>query len=369
MTGRPGAATSPRGAASDGSGLPRVLHAPVNVAGGPGALAAGMRDLGMQSTMLVFNDHRFGHGGYDRNLHLRSGGGRRDLPYNLPRQFAALAWALPRFDIFHFHFAHTLVPKKVNLPILRAARKGIVFQFWGSDVRDKGPEAVEFLRRADLGILGSFATLERAPTLPRGIRWPHWEVLPPAIDLSAWEPVVPDGHAAGEPERPLRVVHAPSKRAVKGTEAVLAAVATARARGAKIELDLVEDVPHAEVRARYAAADVVIDQLLIGWYGLLSIESMAMGKPVVCHVDQTAARRTGERFGHELPIVDATTETLTDVLGDLAGDRARLAQLGRAGRSFVETVHERGAVVEHLLDIYARAGVPHAPSAAQLHRA
>jgi glycosyltransferase involved in cell wall biosynthesis len=337
----------------------------VNVAGGPGALAAGMRDLGMRSTMLVFNDHRFGLG-YDRNLHLREGGGRRDLAYNLPRQFRALAWAMPRFDIFHFHFAHTLVPKKVNLPLLRAARKGIVFQFWGSDVRDKGPEAVEFLRRADVGILGSFATLGRAPNLPRGIRWPHWEVLPPAIDLSDWTAVPPDAAEAGEPVRPLRVVHAPSKRAVKGTEAVIAAVAEARGKGAAIELDLVEDVPHAEARARYEAADVIVDQLLIGWYGLFSIESMALGKPVICHVDRAAARRTGEAFGHDVPIIDATPDTLARVLGELAGDRGRLAQLGRASRSYVETVHERGAVVRHLLGIYARAGVPHAPSTAQL---
>src|SRR4051812_4941472 len=59
----------PARGATMSSGLPRVLHAPVNVAGGPGALAAGMRDLGMRSTMLVFNDHRFGLG-YDRNLRL-----------------------------------------------------------------------------------------------------------------------------------------------------------------------------------------------------------------------------------------------------------------------------------------------------------
>src|SRR5256885_9029967 len=61
--------------------------------------------------------------------------------------------------------------------------------------------------------------------------------------------------------RSLRIAHAPSKRAVKGTADVLAAVDSLRARGAPVELDLIEGVPNREARLRYAAADVVIDQL------------------------------------------------------------------------------------------------------------
>ena len=31
----------------------------------------------------------------------------------------------------------------------------------------------------------------------------------------------------------------------------------------------------------YAQADLVVDQVLIGWYGALAVETMAMGKPVI----------------------------------------------------------------------------------------
>ena len=74
---------------------PRVLHAPLNIAGGPGAISKGLEALGCKSTMLVFNEQPFERG-FDRNLRLRKTGSRLDLPLNLARQFRTLAWALPR---------------------------------------------------------------------------------------------------------------------------------------------------------------------------------------------------------------------------------------------------------------------------------
>jgi len=72
--------------------------------------------------------------------------------------------------------------------------------------------------------------------------------------------------------------------------------------GAPIELDLIEGVPNREARLRYAAADVIVDQLKIGWYGMFAIESMALAKPVVVHLDEEAAAETEEAFELELPL-------------------------------------------------------------------
>src|SRR6476620_1269121 len=108
----------------------------------------------------------------------------------------------------------------------------------------------------------------------------------------------------------LRIAHAPSKRAVKGTEAVLAAVESLRAKGAPVELDLIEGVPNADARLRYAAADVGVDQLRIGCYGMFAIESMALGKPIVVHLDESADAETEQAFGLELPLVRADESSL-----------------------------------------------------------
>jgi glycosyltransferase involved in cell wall biosynthesis len=321
----------------------RVLHSPINIAGGPGAISQGLRELGVESTMLVFNERPFERG-FDINLRLRDTSKRSNLPLNLPRQLKTFLWAVPRFDVFHFHAGHTLLPRKVNLPALRLLRKGIVFQSWGSDLRGRAASEVQYLRSAGAVIVGSFLTRRLAP---RGA-WPEYDVAPPAIVLTDWEP------SPVEPGDVLRVAHAPSKRRIKGTDAVLAAIDSLRARGAPIELDLIEGVPNREARLRYAAADVVIDQLRIGWYGMLAIESMALAKPVVVHLDEQAAVETEEAFGVELPLIRADEHDLEEVLSDLVDRRDSLAELGRRSREYVERVHAHTTVARQVLEIYER---------------
>jgi len=321
----------------------RVIHSPVNVAGGPGAISAGLRELGVESTLLVFNERPFRRG-FDVNLELRDTSRLASVPFNLPRQLRALAWALRRFDVFHFHAGLTLAPQRITLPALRAARKGIVFQSWGSDLRGRSASEVGYLRGAGAVIVGSYLTRRLAPRGP----WPEYDVVPPAIVLHDW--VAPPT----EPGDTLRIAHAPSKRAVKGTEAVLAAVESLRARGAPVELDLIEGVPNHEARKRYAAADVVVDQLRVGWYGMFAIESMALARPVVVHLDEEAAAETENAFGLPLPLVRADEGTLVEVLAGLVEARAELPERGRRSREYVERVHAHTAVARRVLEIYER---------------
>jgi hypothetical protein len=321
----------------------RVIHSPINVAGGPGAISAGLRALGVESTLLVFNERPFERG-FDVNLELRDTSKLGSVPYNLPKQLRALAWAVENFDLFHFHAGLTLAPRRLTLPLLRARKKGIVFQSWGSDLRGRSASDVSYLRRAGAVIVGSYLTRRLAP---RG-RWPAYDVIPPALALDDWQP------SPTEPGETLRIAHAPSKRAVKGTDAVLAAVESLRAKGAPVELDLIEGVPNAEARRRYAAADVVVDQLRVGWYGMFAIESMALAKPVVVHLDEEAAAETEEAFGLELPLVRADEGNLEDVLAGLVEVRAELPELGRRSREYVERVHAHTEVARRVLEIYER---------------
>jgi glycosyltransferase involved in cell wall biosynthesis len=321
----------------------RALHSPVNVAGGPGAISAGLRALGVESTLLVFNERPFERG-FDVNLELRDTSRLSSVPFNLPKQLRALRWALPRFDVFHFHAGLTLAPRRLTLPLLRSRKKGVVFQSWGSDLRRRRASEVGYLEQADAVIVGSYLTRRLAP---RG-RWPEYDVVHPAIVLDDWEP------APAEPRDVMRVAHAPSKRAVKGTESVIGAVESLRARGAPIELDLIEGIPNREARRRYAAADVVVDQLRIGWYGMFAIESMALAKPVVVHLDEEAAAETEEAFGLELPLVRADEVDLEDVLAGLVEVRESLPELGRRSRVYVERVHGHTQVARQVLEIYER---------------
>ncbi len=148
--------------------------------------------------------------------------------------------------------------------------------------------------------------------------------------------------------RPV-ILHAPSSRQRKGTEQVIAAY-----EGLDADLVLVEGLHHAEAFERYRDADIVVDQLNAGWYGLFAIECMALGKPVITFLHDEAVRRTEEAFGVSVPIVRATKEDLRARLEPLVASAAERRRIGEASRAYVERVHDLDRVADRLLDLYAR---------------
>ncbi len=151
-----------------------------------------------------------------------------------------------------------------------------------------------------------------------------------------------------ERTRPV-VLHAPSSRRRKGTEHVIAAL-----QGLDAELEIVEGLRHDEAFERYRRADIVVDQLNAGWYGLFAIECMALGKPVLSYLHDEAVRRTAQAFDTDVPLVSANAETLRERLRPLVADAAERRRLGAASRSYVERVHDLDRVTDRLLGVYAR---------------
>ena len=204
----------------------------------------------------------------------------------------------------------------------------------GSDIRGKPPGVLAWGRAAGAQVVGSYDAL----------RWvPEAEVIPPGVDLALIEPAPPSDRP-----RPL-IVHAPSSRRRKGTDAVVAAC-----EGLDADLELVEGLHHEEAFERYRAADIVVDQLNAGWYGLFAIEALALGKPVVTFLHEDAVRRTEEAFDTRVPIVSATAETLRERLTPLVASPAERRRIGASSRAYAEHVHDLERVTDRLLDLYAR---------------
>ena len=306
----------------------RVVHCPVNTAGVPWTNVQALRGRGLDAKLVVFERYKL-HPEADWSLD-RSGGFLR----RQATQWAALARLLPQTDIFHFYFGLTLVPQSLQFPILKALRKKSVFHYLGSDIRGKTTAELAFGKKAGAEVVGSYDA----------IRWvPGAEVIPPGIDLARIEPMPPSGRA-----RPL-IVHAPSSRRRKGTDAVIAAC-----EGLDADLELVEGLHHDEAFERYRAADIVVDQLNAGWYGLFAIECMALGKPVVAYLHDEAVARTREAFGVDVPIVSATAETLRERLLPLIESADERRRIGAASRAYVERVHDLERIADRLLDLYRR---------------
>jgi glycosyltransferase involved in cell wall biosynthesis len=305
----------------------RVTHGPVNTAGIPWTNVQALRRRGVDAQLVVFNRYRL-HPEADVDLK-RSGG----LVHRQLTQWRAFARLAPATDIFHFYFGLTLLPKSLQFPILRALGKRSVVHFLGSDIRGKPPGELAWARRAGARIVGSYDA----------VRWvPDAHVIPPGIDIAGIEPSPPSGR-----DRPL-VLHAPSSRSRKGTEHVVAACAELN-----LDLEIVEGLDHRRAFERYRRADVIVDQLNAGWYGVFAIEAMALGKPVVSFLHDEAVRRTEEAFGLEVPIVSVTRETLVERLRPLAASPDERRRVGAASRAYAQEVHDLERMTDRLLALYA----------------
>jgi glycosyltransferase involved in cell wall biosynthesis len=304
----------------------RVVHTPLNVAGIPWTNVQALRRKGVDAKLVVVERQRL-HPEADWSLDRPAGfWGRQAV------QWPAFLRLLPRTDVFHFYFGWTLVPRKLQWPLLKATRRKSVLHFLGSDIRGKSSEELVYARGADARIVGSYDAL----------RWvPDAHVLPPGLDLRDYAP-------APSEDRPRPVVlHAPSSRRRKGTEHVVAAC-----EGLEVELDVVEGLRHDEARRRYERSDIVVDQLNAGWYGIFALEAMALGKTVLSYLHPEAVQETERELGVEVPIVPVTKDTLRGRIADLAASADERRRIGALSRAYVERLHDADKGADRLIAIY-----------------
>ncbi len=303
-----------------------MIHTPLNVAGIPWTNVQALRRKGIDARLVAVERQKL-HPEADWSLDRPAGfWGRQAV------QWPAFLRLLPKTDVFHFYFGWTLVPRKLTWPILKATGRKSVLHFLGSDIRGKSSEQLAYARGADARIVGSHDAL----------RWvPDAHVIPPGLDLAQYRPTPPEDRP-----RPI-VVHAPSSRRRKGTEHVVAAC-----EGLDVELDIVEGLRHDEARRRYERADIVVDQLNAGWYGIFALEAMALGKPVLSYLRPEAVQETERALGLDIPIVAVTRETLRERIAELTASAEERRRIGASSRAYVERVHDADEGADRLIEIY-----------------
>ncbi|WP_165547241.1 glycosyltransferase [Kribbella sindirgiensis] len=157
---------------------------------------------------------------------------------------------------------------------------------------------------------------------------------PVIVDVEAWRSDAPVlAH-----RKPV-VAHAPSKSAMKGSELIDPIMESLAERGL-ITYRRVEGVDPADMPAVYRDADIVLDQFRIGSYGVAACEAMAAGRVVVGHIAQHVRDRVAAETGLDLPIVDATPDTVEQVVLDLIAHPERGREIAARGADFVEMVHD-----------------------------
>jgi glycosyltransferase involved in cell wall biosynthesis len=260
-----------------------------------------------------------------------------------------------------------------DLPFLARMGKTLAVTWQGDDARqhDRSLELFDisiaktlgdayYLRGSDGWKRRKITAFARYAPLHYALNPDLLHVLPSQARFLPYASLDPRGVSAAPPALDdtgaVIFVHAPSHRGAKGTEHVLAAAQTLRAEGLLFELWLIEGLPRDQAMARYAGADVVIDQLLAGWYGGLAVEAMALGKPVIAYLREDDLGALDLSMRSELPVTSATSTSIAEVMRRFVTmPRAELRALGIQSRAFVERWHDPRTIAERTLVDYQRA--------------
>lgn len=204
-----------------------------------------------------------------------------------------------------------------------------------------------------------------ASTLDLAILEPNVEWLPAPYNLAELRAI---RDAEYQPGPVIRIAHAPTNRAIKGSDAFDAAIARLSGSGVAVEPVVIEGRTWAEALRMKATADVLWDQPTLG-YGCNAIEAWGMGIPVIAGVaDRTVRAAMLAKWGR-LPFMEASEDTLGDAIRALATDPALRRHFAEIGRSHVERWHDEAVVVEQLKAVYERAPRTRPGRYSQLRRA
>lgn len=338
----------------------RILFAPTEICGQMQLLAEHFRQRGHEALAVNYGEpHRFAPPN-DRNLALNRKGRLSRLSCSL----AFAMWAIPHFDVFHFFWGRSLVPAYLDLQILQLMKRKIIVHFRGSDVRSQ--RWLHNVVEPQLNGLPENAGVERSTPsqLRRIAAWrrhadsilvsipelkeilPEAQVFQQSINLAKWSP-------ASAPKRvtqdqPVVIAHVTSSRRCKGSDYVIRAVRQLQSEGLQVELDLVENVPPAEVKRRITNCDIGVDEVIQGSYGNVAIEMMATGRPVVARLCEWYR---DER--PDVPIMNAGPLTLVDTLRQLVVNLEHRLQLGNRGPAYVAKYHDVNNHVTELERLYS----------------
>jgi len=146
----------------------------------------------------------------------------------------------------------------------------------------------------------------------------------------------------------IRIVHSPSAKYAKGSQYIIPLI-NKLSQIYPIDFVLNHKRPRQEVLDTLVYADIFIDQIIAGSYGMASIEAMAYGKPTICYI-------MNEVFNNGLPrscpIVNANPDTLEEKLVELIESACLRREIGIRSRKFVEEYHNVNSIAHQLLKVY-----------------
>ncbi|WP_435641554.1 glycosyltransferase family 1 protein [Micavibrio aeruginosavorus] len=368
----------------------KVVHCPTMVGGNPQGLSRAERELGLDSKSICLSSTYLDYPA-DEIVYKVSA----PLIENEVRRWICIVRILMSYDVIHYNFGETLAPTilmnktgkyagwkvwlynnayarwvdMIDLKIARFIGKVVTVTYQGDDARQgdfcRREYPIHFCHYVDKNYYTDASDRYKRRKIATFDRYAHFiyavnpdllKVLPPRSKFIPYASVDPrdwmlPNRTWIDRAKPLHIVHAPSNRKVKGSDFVIDALNRLEAEGIPFHFTLVEGVSNKEAREIYESADILVDQLLAGFYGGLAVELMALGCPVISYLREDDLRLLPDPMRREIPIINATPDTIYDVLKSfLTVRRGDLSVIGARGRNYVEKWHDPRLIAQGMYD-------------------
>lgn len=373
-----------------------VIHLPAFSAGQPNSLARSLKESRFNAKSAVLSKRNAFQ--YEADIYLTGGhklkrqtNGKCQL-INL-KSFLSDNSEIKKQDIYHFHARSLLYQGDLSadyiladLAYFKLSGKRVFFHFRGSEARlksvfkEKSPyswfaeldSCVDEERKQALLLQCPYDFDEGGQTrfISRAKACSS-EIFVTDPELGSYVPnatIVPRTVNAGlfnigknriyksdfDTSNPLRIAHAPSRPFIKGTAFLEKAIKEVEKEGYPISLDLIVGVPNSEAIERYSRADLIVDQLRIGWYGVFGVEAMALGVPVICYIRDDLTHYLPEKS----PLLNANPNTISQVIKAVFDEPASIEEYGQRGYEYALRVHHPNKIAGLLERIYLDAWEP-----------
>ena len=339
----------------------KVLLAPVHIGNQLKIYETVLKINGVKATSMALYNNRFKN---KASINLDMGVKNKYL--NLTIRILFFIYSLFYFDIFHFFYGESLLPKNFDLYFLKLFKKKILMQFWGSDVRIPSiakDRSKYYINSYDESGKRNIVKMKKLSKFINNIAVQDYELheyVKPYYKnifilkacslndiLNGYNKIL--GYKKNK--RKIRILHIPSQKAFKGSEIIYNNILKLRKRYKnKFEYKLVENTPHNKVKEEIEKSDILIDQIRIGTYGIVSVEAFSLGVPVVCYIRKDLI----ERYPRELPIINANPDNLYSVLEKLLKNPYALQRYSKKSKEYFMKYHSPDVIGNQLINIYKK---------------
>lgn len=247
-----------------------------------------------------------------------------------------------KYDVFFFLSGETLLTRKLRpleFRLYKLLGKRIVMLFVGADIRSpkylqwKSEHIFEYLK-------GTEEPKKTEPFQDKLIRdarkfaekifvstpdlldiIPEAEYFPVMLDIEQFSRDLEAAEPFEKPDDEIWILHAPSGPVNKGSKHIHHVLRIfEKESNCKVKLVIPTEHHEAETRSYtltrydllryYKSCDIVIDQMIIGWYGMQSVEALYAGCKVICYIDE----KYFQFLDKDSPIIISSVENLLKTL-------------------------------------------------------